>query len=405
MSPLDGWPAVLLLPADGAEDARAVWGCLPLPSGTSKRQSLQASLRRELTLLILRRGAHGPVRTAGIHRLSPLTPRAGGLKHWAHRVLHSGVLVELGPDASTASRPSSPAPAGGPAGGAPRLLDVIAEATGAATRVTSLRLGSGGAALARVSLAGGRVALLRMAPAGSPADPTPTAARLQTLAHHRLDLAPRLLSAGETAGIAWTAESLMPGARPRRVSPSLARDAAIFCATLPATEGTPTAPAEDLETLAALLPDRAPTLRRITGDMRRALLPVPAVMRHGDLWAGNLLVEHGKLSGVVDWDAAHPLAMPGTDLLQLIATDRRRRRRLPLGTVWLQRPWRWPQFTTATRHYWAHVGVRSTDDLGELLAIAWWAGEIAGTLRRLPHRATDDPWLSANVDPVIAALT
>lgn len=387
MGPLDGWPAVLLLPPEGAEDARAVWGRLPLPTGTSKRRSLQASFRREVALLTLRRGAQGPVRTAGIHRLSPLTPRAGGLKHWAHRVLHSGVLVELGP-----------------AGGAPRLLDVIAEATGAATRVTSLRLGSGGAALARVSLAGGGTALLRMAPAGSPADPTPTAARLQALAHHRLDLVPRLLSAGETAAIAWTAESLMPGARPRRVSPSLARDAAIFCATLPATEGTPTAPAEDLATLAALLPDRAPALRRITSDMHRALSPVPAVMRHGDLWAGNLLVEHGKLSGVVDWDAAHPLAMPGTDLLQLIATDRRRRRRLPLGTVWLQRPWRWPQFTTAARHYWPHVGVPSTDDLGELLAIAWWAGEIAGTLRRLPHRAADDPWLSANIDPVIAAL-
>ncbi len=384
MGPLDGWPAVLLLPVAGVEDARAVWGRLPLPSGTSKRHALQASFRREVALLTLRRGAHGPVRTAGIHRLSPLSPRAGGIKHWAHRALHSGVLVELGP-----------------VGGAPRLIDVIAEASGAAARVSSLRLGSGGAALARVSLAAGASALIRMAPVGTPGDPTPTAARLEALAACRLDLVPRLLSAGETAGIAWAAESLMPGARPRRVSPSLARDAASFCATLPATEGTPTAPAEDLATLVTLLPDRAPALRRIAGGMHR--VPVPAVMRHGDLWAGNLLAAHGRLSGVVDWDAAHPLAMPGTDLLQLIATDHRRRR-LPLGTVWLQRPWRWPQFTTAARHYWPHVGVQPTDDLGELLAIAWWAGEVAGTLRRLPHRAADAPWLSANIDPVIAAL-
>jgi hypothetical protein len=364
-----------------------VWGRPSQPAGAGMPSAACSALRREIALWRARHAPTGRFRPAGVHRISG-TAIAGGAKGRALRALRAGALVGLTtPDAG------------------PRLLDVIAEAAGAATlRGAALRLGSGGAALARVSLIDGTQALLRMAPAGSPADPAPTALRLRALAATGVDRIPCLRGIGETGGIAWTAESVLPGRRPQRVSLTLAQDAAAFCARLPAAGAAPTAPGEDLAAVAELLRDHATALRRLAGEVERSLGTVPAVLRHGDLWAGNLLVSGGCLRGVVDWDAAHPLAMPGADLLQLIATERRRRKGLTLGEVWLQRPWRWPQFTVVTESYWPAVGLRLTGELAELLAVAWWATETSGTLRRLPHRASDGRWLAANIDPVLAAL-
>ncbi|MGH8907541.1 MAG: hypothetical protein ACRD0K_13695 [Egibacteraceae bacterium] len=398
------WPAALLLPpARGVAlraddrwrfDPRAldtvsggiVWGRAPLPAGAGKGSALDAALRREIALRRVRREAAKRRLAASVHRIS--ATGAGGPKDWVRRAARGGALVELAsPDAQ------------------PRLLDAIARAAGAALPAGTLRLGSGGAALARVRLTDGTDALLRMAPAGSPGDPSMTAARLDALAAAHVDLVPRLRGAGAIAGIAWTVESLLPGRRPRRVSAACARDAAAFCALLPKGTGSPTAPREDLTALATVLDGRAPALRRLINELEGRLGAVPAVMRHGDLWAGNLLVSGGRLRGVVDWDSGHPNAVPGTDILQLIATERRRRGGLALGEVWLQRPWRWTEFATATESYWPAVGLRLTDELAELLALAWWATETAGTLRRLPHRAADGQWLAANVDPVLSTMS
>jgi hypothetical protein len=403
------WPAALFLPAGGRDpgavvpagsrwrldpqvlrhtSGTVVWGRLPLPAGTGTRRVLDTALRREIALWRVR---HDPARrhhAAGVYRLPAPTMAAGGVRGWARRALRGGTLVEFA------------APNAGP-----RLLDVIAHVAGANLPVTAIRLGSGGAALARVSLRDGTDALLRMAPAGSPGDPSAAATWLQALAAIPVDMAPRLRGLGEVGGIAWTVESLVPGRRPRRVTPACAHDVAALCASLPKAAGAPTAPTEDLTTLASILDDRAPALHRLIDELERSLGTVCAVMRHGDLWAGNLLMSGGRLSGVVDWDAAHLKAMPGADLLQLVASEHRRRNRLELGEVWLQRPWRWPAFVGVTESYWPAVGLRMTDELIDLLAIAWWATETAGTLRRFPYRATDDRWLTANIEPVLATLS
>jgi hypothetical protein len=126
-------------------------------------------------------------------------------------------------------------------------------------------------------------------------------------------------------------------------------------------------------------------------------------MRHGDLWKGNLLVERGILSGVVDWDAWHPAAVPGTDLLHLVAMEEMVGRGRSLGEVWLERPWTRPAFRAATARYWRELGITLDPEILEAVGWGWWANQVAWGLVRLPELADDEQWLDRNVHVVMNA--
>jgi Ser/Thr protein kinase RdoA (MazF antagonist) len=206
------------------------------------------------------------------------------------------------------------------------------------------------------------------------------------------------------AGASWTAEQGLPGRRPARAAPGLVAQVASACARFPRSGGPPTAAVDDLLGAAALLPGRAVALRGLAADLAPRLAALPGILRHGDLWTGNLLVERGRLTGVVDWDAAHPAGVPGADLVQLLATDARMRAHRHLGPAFVARPWRSAAFRRATAAYWRALGLAPDARLLDAAAIAWWATEVHHTMVRLPHRAVDERWLGLNVDAVLAAL-
>jgi hypothetical protein len=110
------------------------------------------------------------------------------------------------------------------------------------------------------------------------------------------------------------------------------------------------------------------------------------------------------LTGFVDWDAAHRAGIPGSDLVQVVAVDLRARRGQSLGEAYLARPWDSTEFRSAAADYWPAAGIEPTPRAIELAGLGWWAAEVHGTLRRAPARATDERWLAANVQPVLAAL-
>lgn len=279
--------------------------------------------------------------------------------------------------------------------GVPRVLDAAAGAAGAAFTEGSLHLSSSGSILARVR-ARDAEAVLRVGVAGAPGDPARGAAALAHLSPITLPV-PRLLATGEAAGASWTLETALPGRRPPESSVEIARDAAGLCAALPPGNGPPAAPRRDLEVLATLLPERADVLRELAHSLRGVLREMPSVLRHGDLWIGNLLVEADRLSGVVDWDAWDPGAVPGADLLHLHATSRRIAERCELGEIWMRSPWR-------DEAYRSLLDPTAASIPGDVSAIAWWAGEVRGTVSRHPSRAVDERWLAVNVDAVLRTL-
>lgn len=374
----------LELPKSARELDVAVWGRLP-DAAASPLRAVRSAVLRERALRRLR--AHPPdgLQLGTVHRL-PAGQLSAGVRGDIRATIRAGALVELwsGPPVE-------------------RVLDAVLTAAGARLSGAALGFGSGGTLVARVVRDSG-AGLLRLAQAGAAGDPERLAATLEQLAALGVPLAPRPLGHGSSAGASWTLETVLPGRRPAGSSPELARQVARALAAFPRTAGPPTALDDDLRGIAAGLPRHGDRLVRLADRVAGETARLPSILRHGDLWTGNVLVDHGRLTGFVDWDAAHPSGIAGSDLLQLVAVDLRGRDRRPLGPAFLARPWDSTEFRVAAADYWPASGIEPTPRSIELAGLAWWAAEVHGTLRRLPQRAADERWLADNVGPVLASL-
>jgi hypothetical protein len=370
----------------GADAPVVIWGREPTACGGSIVSLARNAARRERTLARLRRRPPSPLNVRSVHRWEPTVFHRGRLSG-LRSVAAAGALVELGNRAAHA-----------------RLLDVAAEAAGAATPVSSFRPGAGGSLLAPIATKDARRLILRVGEAGNAADPRGGAAALERLAPLRLPNVPLPAGHGRVGHLAWSAESQLPGNRPRQAQRQLVLQAVNLCLQLPRRTGSPTAFEEDLQEVLARLPALTDRLSHVHAAFAPRISTLPAVMRHGDLWAGNLLVERGVLRGVVDWDAWHPAAVPGTDLLHLLAMQEAVSRGRALGELWVERPWEWAAIRELTAGYWRAFGFTPDRDTREAVGAAWWANQVACSLARLPELATDEQWLTRNVERVLTAL-
>jgi Phosphotransferase enzyme family len=382
----DRWTRGEPIAGDAAPDAAAiVWGRTAAPSGTSLTTAGRGAIRRELAIAAIRIRPPAGLRVTHVHRLGPQRAGTGWARRSIRRALLSGAMVEL--------------VTGAPG---PRVLDRVLDGADVVARPSALRLSSGGAAVVRGRDRSGRAVLVRLASRTDPADPAGAIEALRSLEEAGVPHVPRLLRHGVHDGLSWTVESVLPGRRPDGLTDRLVRDVADLLAGFPRIEEPPTSLVEDLEEIAGRAPTRAERVSAGAASLR--IDGLPSVLRHGDLWAGNLLTSRGALSGVVDWDAWHPRAVPGADLLELVASGERMRARRPLGTVWCERPWNEPTFREAAKPYWDALRMRPSEDDLEIVGIAWWAAKVAGTLRRLPARGEDERWLAEVVDPVLERL-
>jgi aminoglycoside phosphotransferase (APT) family kinase protein len=181
-------------------------------------------------------------------------------------------------------------------------------------------------------------------------------------------------------------------------------DLAAFCARLPATSAPPSAFIDDLADIAQAFPARSPLLKAITAFIRPVLRALPSVARHGDLWSGNILIDRGRLAGIVDWDAWHPRGVPGTDLLHCLAIDTAHASGRELGSVWVDAPWRSSHFQRIATPYWAALDIWPNAATLQAVGIAWWAGYVAHSLACDPQLVGDARWTGANIDAVLSAL-
>lgn len=381
----DGQADVQLGPGWEAGEARSarsvvLTGRAALPAGTSPALALLAAVHRERGLRQIRRHPPSDRQVRAVHRLAP--PRLGtGSRSAARAFLLGGVLLELAPATAT------------------RLLDALLGEADALAGSAALRVASGGTVLLQ-ALVRGRPAVLRAAAAGGDGDPRATAGVLQLLEGE--PLVPPLLGSGDRHGTGWTAEGLLPGARPRRLTRELVEQVSDFCTRLPSLD-TPPSVDDELAVLAPLDPNGV--LAGAAPVLRDRLAQLPAVLRHGDLWSGNLLVRDGHLTGVLDWDAWAPRGAPGVDLLHLLGTQQRLERRLSLGEVVVLHPWDAPEVRTALARSWAARGLSPGAEVRAAVGLAWWASQAAGDLRRTPGLAQDQRWVDRNVSIVLRALS
>ena len=366
-----------------------LWGRGPLSSGMSLADAARFALRRERALRSIRRRpvvvpSSGEV---GLHRLPPPTLAGGAGRNRIRTAILSGALVELWSVNQVR-----------------RVIDEVAEAAGGSSPVTRFAAGSGGSAVIRTHPGIRGVAIVRAARSGDPVDPRWAGEALATLERNKLRGVPRLLGQGEVAGASWTSESVLAGRRPARLLTGVAHEVAEACAAFPRSERPADAHDQDLHVVADTFPRWSSILADLANEVNEVARAVPSAMRHGDMWTGNLLVRGRHLAGIVDWDAWHPSALPGTDLLHLVAMDQGLRAGRGLGETWLRSPWTTDVFRAATADYWAATRIAPNERLLSAVGIAWWAGQVAASVRRLPLLAEDDRWAHSNVDQVLEGI-
>lgn len=391
--------STLLLPADRSVTAAIAEGLTELPAhvdnvvavhapragGEARLQELSAALGRERLLARLRR--LDCWKTVIVHRIAPGRGDGSSADALVRRALRGGAVVEL-----ARSRPAR------------RHLDRVAfEAglVGDGDRVRSFAVGSGGTVRVRGVVAGAPV-VLRVAAPGARGGVVRAARALTDLQATGFPQAPRVVAHRTDGALPFLVESRLAGSRPAKLTADLARQVLGAWTALPRSHSEPRSFLDDLDVLARFLPERADRLHRLRAGIGPHLASLPGVARHGDLWAGNLLVHGRTLAGVVDWDAWHPAGVPAADLLHLLLTEERRPRGWSLGAVVRARPWR--RLGAWLAPYWQSLDVDPGAVRLDAVAIASWAAAAAGTVARQPERATDGPWLADNVDGVLDTL-
>jgi hypothetical protein len=380
-------------PPDGAEVV--LWGRPPWHDRPTAAV-VSSAVFRELAIARLRAGAPRAFPFRRIARLPP-APRAGRLRRAVRDAVQSGLVVELARE-----RPR-------------RVIDEVLAAAGASGASVSgrsgdvrLRPSGDGSALARVTLADGTAGELRVARIGGLKDPRRAEKALVALEAAGATMVPRLLGSGATAGAAWTIESVLPGRVPAELTAPLLAELTAFLPTLPRSDGPPASLRDNLRAVGVAFPAHAATLDAAAPLLEAWSARLPAILVHGDLWLGNVLVTGGRLSGLIDWDASYPAGLAGSDLLNLLAMDERRRTRREIGELWTDAFWTAPSLGPAIEAYWTGLGRRPPDER-EATAVAadWWAGQVVAALRRARRPAADPAWVRDNVDAIagrIAAL-
>jgi thiamine kinase-like enzyme len=377
------------IPEEFLDDTDAViWGRAPLRSSRPRLAVTRAAVARERAIRRLRRRPPRQFSASTIHRLPPPSMRTSSGRSRLSAALRGGALVEL-----AASERN------------PRVLDVVAEAAGVTQRLTHFTRGAGGALIFRISGSDSSELILRVGREGASDDPARGGEALARLQSSGLDVVPALIRQGHISGASWTVESALPGERPKRLSPQLAKQVAALCAKFPRSSDPPGAAALQLAEIARFVPQWSTALDRISKEVLETLSPLPGVLCHGDLWTSNLLVQGGRLTGLVDWDSWHEDGAPGTDLLNLVAVHMQVQERQEIGEIWLERPWRSSMFTQMTTPYWETFAVRPTREVLEAIGVAWWAARIAAIVSRSPAILDVDGWSRRNIDRVLSGVS
>ena len=321
-------------------------------------------------------------------------PLGVGGRIWRRRHVPQGAIVV----AAAGSRPTSVLES---------ALARAARALGAPIRVRDARVLASGIVL--VELDGGRPSVLRLAAGPARTLLAGAQGKLASLAAAEppalvRERVPWALAEGDLGLAAYTLEPRLAGRHPRGLSPGLWQECLEFLTALRALPGARRAAegslAEDIRALGPHVgPSGGDTLARLEAALEQRLGEVPLGWAHGDFWSRNLLARGDRLTGVLDWDAASPDALPLLDVLHLRALGDPRLRRLPHGERCRRALWPLARAggDARLRSHCAAVGVPDDPDTLEALAIAYWLTRVARDLRTFADRPVRGDWMESNL--------
>jgi hypothetical protein len=230
-------------------------------------------------------------------------------------------------------------------------------------------------------------------------------------------LVPDQLAEGKAGLGDWSLEERLPGSpAPSELPPELLEECIDFLVALGqlGDNSTPkSSPSSDAEVIArtrrgnhAQGLHHAQGLRRLGSRIETLLADVPRVFTHGDFWTRNLLIEHGRLSGVVDWEHGGPGRLPFLDLLQLRLNMIRASTHQFLGPALVEHllPWARAGGDEYTRAYARRIGIELSAPELEIFVLAFWLDKVGHELSMFADRVERPVWMEQNVDVVLDAI-
>jgi aminoglycoside phosphotransferase (APT) family kinase protein len=219
-------------------------------------------------------------------------------------------------------------------------------------------------------------------------------------------IVPWLDSSGRTGLADWTVERRLRGDIGKTLTPNVHAQCLDFLAalqTLPC--GAPKRAADDAERVAAFVPAEAGELRALAQRVDLALEGHPHGFAHGDFWAGNVLVEDGAISGVIDWASAGAGRPALLDLAHLLLIGDRR----PSGHDWGTAidETLLPMARNEDERLAAfarRVGVELTRERLVAVVAAYWFDRLAYQLESFGDRVDRPLWLRNNLTSVLREL-
>ena len=157
----------------------------------------------------------------------------------------------------------------------------------------------------------------------------------------------------------------------------------------------------------------AAAVRETAARLDAELAGLPRGFGHGDFFAGNLLVDGGRLAGVVDWDGAGPGRLPLLDLLHLLVTSRWRGADLAWGPAIIGDLLPWVRAVATGSPATTAGGSASTRSRRCSSGWPWPTGSTGPAPSSAPTRSTGrtGEWIEANVggggarDPGVGSWT
>ena len=231
-------------------------------------------------------------------------------------------------------------------------------------------------------------------------------------------LVPHTLGVGDVNGLHFVLESRLPGADPRAASAAdrarVTPLALEVIAELQARTGT-VAPVDEAtvgqwvrrpagHVRAVVRADHRLALDRLETDLAAALAGrnVARSWVHGDFNRTNVLLDGGRISGIVDWCEAEPDGLVGADAITLLVSERMLDG-VELGHVllrWLDDPGRVADVVTGMQRD------RGGDQLGiRTMLLLSWLRHVAANLADSTRYAANPVWMHRNVRAVLQGIS
>lgn len=221
------------------------------------------------------------------------------------------------------------------------------------------------------------------------------------------------LAEGREGFAVWSAERRLPGAMaPPHLTGAFLEDCLEFLAALHEVGRSGNASSAADADLVASICDahRARAVAELGRELDESLSHLPRGFGHGDFWNGNLMIDDGHLSGVVDWPAAGPGRLPLLDHLHLRANSARELSGRQLGVIIVDDllPLARAGGDEFVRRACRRIGIElGPEELVDLVG-AYWLNAVARELvdpdRDVDH-AADPHWLKVNVEHVVRTFS